>query len=85
VFDGMIKSVEISTRGLKLNNEGTKPESSIIAEMIFDVNTEYFEENYAARGHTNAYDFARAFYADAYKMAVDEVENEKYVIGGDSC
>jgi len=28
VFDGMVKNGEISTRGLKLNNEGTKPEST---------------------------------------------------------
>jgi hypothetical protein len=80
VFDSMVKSGELSTRGLKLNNEGTKPESSIIAEMIFDVNTEYFEENYTAHGHANAYDFARAFYTDAYKMAVNEVGNEKYIL-----
>jgi len=80
VFDRMVKNSEISTRGLKLNNEGTKPESSIIAEMVFDVNTEYFEENYAAHGHANGYDFACAFYAEAYKMAVNEVGDEKYIL-----
>ncbi len=77
-FDKMVQSGEISTRGLKLNNEGTKPESSIIAEMVFDVNTEYFESHYKDHGYTSGYDFAKAFYTEAYKMAVKEVGDEKY-------
>jgi hypothetical protein len=80
VFDRMIKSGEISTRGLKLNNEGTKPESSVIAEMVLDVNTEYFETQYESHGYANGYDFAKAFYAEAYKMAVADVGDEKYVL-----
>ena len=72
-FDKMVADGEISTRGLKLNNEGTKPESSIIAEMVFDVNTEYFETQYESHGYTSGYDFAKAFYAEAYRMAVKEV------------
>ena len=79
-FDKMVKSGEISTRGLKLNNEGTKPESSIVAEMVLDVNTEYFETMYESHGFTSGYDFARDFYAEAYKMAVREVGDEKYVL-----
>jgi len=80
VFDKMVKNGEINTRGLKLNNEGTKPESSIIAEMVFDVNTEFFEEQYKIHGYTSAYDFAKAFYAEAYNMAVKEVGDEKYIL-----
>jgi len=79
-FDKMVQDGEISTRGLKLNNEGTKPESAIVAEMIFDVNTEYFETNYESHGYTSAYDFAKHFYYEAYKMAVDEVGDEKYIL-----
>jgi hypothetical protein len=79
-FDKMVQDGEISTRGLKLNNEGTKPESSIMAEMVFDVNTEYFESNYGRHGYDNGYDFARDFYAEAYKMAVAEVGDEKYIL-----
>ena len=79
-FDRMIKAGEITTRGLKLNNEGTKPESSIIGEMVFDVNSEYFEAQYAAHGYVSGYDFAKAFYAEAYKMAVAEVGDEKYIL-----
>lgn len=79
-FDKMVKDGEISTRGLKLNDNGTKKESSIIGEMVFDVNTEYFESQYAAHGYKNGYDFAKAFYAEAYKIAVAEVGNEKYIL-----
>lgn len=79
-FDRMIKDGEISTRGLKLNDVGTKPESSIIAELVFDVNTEYFETQYAAHGYASGYDFAKAFYAEAYNMAVAEVGDEKYIL-----
>ena len=79
-FDRMIKSGEISTRGLKLNNNGTKAESNIVAEMMFDVNTEYFETYYESHGYKNGYDFAKAFYGEAYKMAVAEVGDEKYIL-----
>ena len=79
-FDKMVQNGEINTRGLKLNNEGTKPESNVIAEMVFDVNTEFFEEYYEQHGYDNGYNFAKAFYAEAYKMAVDEVGDEKYIL-----
>jgi len=79
-FDKMLKDGEISTRGLKLNDTGAKPESSIVAEMIFDVNTEYFETGHESHGYANGYDFATAFYAEAYKMAVAKVGDEKYIL-----
>ena len=79
-FDKMVQDGDISTRGLKLNSEGTKPESSIIAEMIFDVNTEYFETHYESHGYTNPRDFAKHFYYEAYQMAVKEVGDEKYIL-----
>ena len=77
----MLKDGEISTRSLKLNSEGVKSESSIIAEMIFDVNTEYFESQYERHGYESGYDFAKAFYTEAYKMAITEIGDEKYVLG----
>ena len=79
-FDKMVQDDEISTRGLKLNNEGTKPESNIVAEMIFDVNTEYFEMHHEQHGYASAHEFANAFYYDAYQMAVKEVGDEKYIL-----
>ena len=79
-FDKMVQDGEISTRGLKLNSEGTKPESAIVAEMVFDVNTEYFDSHYESHGYASAYDFAKHFYYDAYKMAVEEVGDEKYIL-----
>lgn len=79
-FDKMVQNGEISTRGLKLNDKGTKKESNIIGELVFDVNTEYFDTQYTSHGYTSSYDFAKAFYAEAYKMAVEEVGNEKYIL-----
>ena len=81
-FDKMIKDGEISTRGLKLNDKGAKKESSIIGEMEFDVNTEYFDTEYENQGYTSGYDFAEVFYAEVYKMAVADVGNEKYILSG---
>ena len=72
-FDRMVDNGKISTRGLKLNNDGKKAESSIVAEMVFDVNTEYFETFYEQHGYDSSYDFAKQFYYEAYKMAVAEV------------
>ncbi|MCL2838151.1 MAG: plasmid recombination protein [Oscillospiraceae bacterium] len=66
IFDKMIADNVISTRGLK-------PDAHIMGEMIFDVNTRYFEEN-------GGYEFARKFYEDAYKFAVDLVGDERYII-----
>lgn len=41
--------------------------------MVFDVNTAYFEEH-------GGYDYAKEFFSEAYKMAVKEVGNEKYIL-----
>ena len=48
--------------------------------MVLDVNTEYFETQYERHGYVSGYDFAKAFYAEAYKMAVADVGDEKYVL-----
>ncbi len=46
----------ISTRGLK-------PDATHYCEMIFDVNSAYFANH-------GGYEFAKQFYADAYKAAI---------------
>ena len=46
----------ISTRGLK-------PDATHYCELVFDVNSAYFDNH-------GGYEFAKQFYADAYKAAV---------------
>ena len=56
----------ISTRGLKAD-------AVTYCEMIFDVNTTYFHE----RG---GYEYAKQFYTDAYKVAIEIVGGEQYIL-----
>ena len=66
VFDQLLAEKTISTRGLK-------QDADVFAEMVFDVNTAYFEEH-------GGYDYAKDFFPEAYKMAVQEVGGEQYVL-----
>ena len=43
---------------------GLKADAKVFDEMIFDVNTDYFEKH-------GGYEFAKEFYAEAYRFAVD--------------
>jgi hypothetical protein len=65
-FDRLIEGGTISTRGLK-------KDAKIIDEMVFDVNTDYFE-----RG--GGYEYAKSFFEEAYRMAVKEAGGEEYVL-----
>ena len=49
----------ISTRGLK-------NDANLYGELIFDVNSDYFDNH-------GGYDFAKQFYTDAYKSAIEIV------------
>ena len=61
-FDEMVKNGQISTRGLKAN-------AKIYNELVFDVNSLYFEEN-------GGYKFAKSFYEKAYNFAEKEMGTE---------
>jgi len=52
---------------------GFKQKSAIVDEFIFDVNSEYFEEN-------GGYDFAKKFYEETYRYAVKEAGSEDYIV-----
>ncbi|WP_409966895.1 plasmid recombination protein [Bengtsoniella intestinalis] len=65
-FDRMVAEGIISTRGLK-------PNAKVIDEMVFDVNSAYFED----RG---GYEYAKEFFAHAYRMAMEEVGGEQYIL-----
>ena len=66
MFDERITDGTISTRGLKAD-------ATVLCEFVFDVNTACFEE----RG---GYEYAKAFFEEAYRMAVDEVGGEQYIL-----
>ena len=56
----------ISTRGLK-------PDATHYCELVFDVNSAYFDNH-------GGYEFAKQFYADAYKATVQIVGGEQYIL-----
>ena len=62
----MLVEGTISTRGLK-------PDADVFAEMVFDVNTSYFDEH-------GGYDYAKDFFAEAYRMAIQEAGGEQYIL-----
>ncbi len=64
LFAQMEANGTISTRGLK-------PDATHYCELIFDVNSPYFDNH-------GGYEFAKQFYADAYKAAVQIVGGEQY-------
>ena len=66
LFARMEASSTISTRGLK-------PDATHYCELVFDVNSAYFDN----RG---GYEFAKQFYADAYKAAIQIVGGEQYIL-----
>ena len=66
MFEQMKTDGVISTRGLK-------DDANLYGELIFDVNSSYFYNH-------GGYEFAKQFYADAYKAAVDIVGGEQYIL-----
>jgi len=65
-FDRMVESGAISLRGLK-------PDAKIVDEFVFDVNTAYFENH-------GGYEYAKEFFAEAYRLAVKEASGEQYIL-----
>ena len=57
----------------KIVKRGLKPDAKVFDELVFDVNTAYFEEN-------GGYDFAKSFFEEAYRCAVKEVGGEDYIL-----
>ena len=65
-FDKMCEDGIISTKGLK-------DDAVIMDEMLFDVNTTYFENK-------GGYEYAKEFFASAYDYAVKEAGGEEYIL-----
>ena len=66
LFAQMEADGTISTRGLK-------PDATHYCELVFDVNSAYFDNH-------GGYEFAKQFYADAYKAAIQIVGGEQYIL-----
>ena len=66
MFEQMKTSGIISTRG-------TKEDAFLFGELVFDVNSAYFHNH-------GGYEFAKQFYENAYKAAVDIVGGEQYIL-----
>ena len=66
MFEQIRSDGVISTRGLKADAEK-------FGELIFDVNSAYFFNH-------GGYEFAKQFYADAYKAAIKIVGGEQYIL-----
>jgi len=45
----------------------------IVDELVFDVNTAYFERK-------GGYEYAKAFFEDAYRCAIEEIGGEQFVL-----
>ena len=65
-FNRMVDDGEISLRGLQAD-------AKVFDELIFDVNSDYFEKN-------GGYEYAKEFYEEAYKLAVQEAGGEEYIL-----
>ncbi|MDE6838859.1 MAG: plasmid recombination protein, partial [Acutalibacter sp.] len=66
MFEQMERKKIISTRGLK-------EDAFTFGELIFDVNSAYFYNH-------GGYEFAKQFYHDAYKSAIEIVGGEQYIL-----
>ena len=66
MFEQMKADNIISTRGLKAD-------AIHFNEMVFDVNSAYFDNH-------GGYEYARQFYEEAYKSAVEIVGGEQYIL-----
>ena len=65
-FNRLLENGTIVKRGLK-------SDAKVFDELVFDVNSAYFEEN-------GGYDYAKRFFAEAYRLAVMEVGSEDYIL-----
>lgn len=56
-----------------ISDRGLRQDAKVFGEMVFDVNTRYFDEN-------GGYDYAKEFFAEAYRCAVGIVGGEQFIV-----
>ena len=57
----------------KIVKRGLKPDAKVFDELVFDVNTAYFEDN-------GGYEYAKSFFEETYQLAIKEVGGEDYIL-----
>jgi len=67
-FEKMLADGTITVKGLK-----TDGRAKVFDELVFDVNTDYFERN-------GGYEYAKSFFEEAYRLAIKEIGGEQYVL-----
>lgn len=65
-FERMVEDGAISLRGLK-------SDAKVFDELMFAVNTDYFDRN-------GGYEYAKQFFEEAYRLAVKEIGGEQYIL-----
>ena len=68
MFEKMLADGIIKVKGLKKDGS-----AKVFDEFVFDVNTEYFDRN-------GGYSYAKSFYEEAYRLAVQEAGGEEYIL-----
>ena len=71
--DDYVKMFEQTEQDKIISTRGLKPDAVKYGELVFDVNSAYFYNH-------GGYEFAKQFYADAYKAAVEIVGGEQYIL-----
>lgn len=56
-----------------VSDRGLRQDAKVFGEMVFDVNTRYFDEH-------GGYDYAKEFFAEAYHCAVGIVGGEQFIV-----
>ena len=56
-----------------VSDRGLRQDAKVFGEMVFDVNTRYFDEH-------GGYDYAKEFFAEAYRCAVGIVGGEQFIV-----
>ncbi|MFP3154676.1 plasmid recombination protein [Lachnospiraceae bacterium ZAX-1] len=57
----------------KIVKKGLKADAKVFGELVFDINTAYFDRH-------GGYDYAKKFYDEVYRYAVKEVGSEDYIL-----
>lgn len=65
-------SLEVKAYGI-ISTRGLKSDANLYGELIFDVNSAYFYNH-------GGYEFAKQFYEDTYKAAIEIVGGEQYIL-----
>lgn len=65
-FHKLLEDGTISTRG-------QRKDAKVFDELVFDVNTSYFERN-------GGYEYAKQFFEEAYQLAIKEAGGEQFIL-----